>query len=109
VGQTVALHSAAAGDADGWRRFDLWSGRVASREQVLQACPHDAIVGLAVVLGIDALGCGWRVRLERAQPLAPLGPIASGDLDLWPIPLRWRGRLQELVAGGSGSTAGREA
>jgi hypothetical protein len=98
VGQAVALHSAGAGDAEGWRRFDAWASSSTSRQEVLERCPHSALVGIASVVGVDALGLSWRVRLAPTRTLAPLGPIASGDLELWPLPLRWRDQLHQVVS-----------
>ncbi len=105
LGHQVALHTAATGDASGWRRLDLWiEGRV-KRHVVAERCPHRAIIGVARIVGVDALGAAWRVRFGEAVPLAPVGPVASGDLELWGITQTQRVRVRRLILGAQNPAA----
>jgi hypothetical protein len=97
VGRNIALHSGASGDASGWRRLDVWSRSPVTRQAVAGECPHLAIVGVARVESVAPRGACWQVRLVEAQPLAPVGRIASGELELWPIPRRWREELERAL------------
>jgi hypothetical protein len=93
LGHVIALHAAATGDASGWRRLDQWAEGLASRKEVRERCPHRALIGVAVVAGVDCLGRAWRLRFQDAKEVPPIGPISSGDLELWAIP----GRQRELL------------
>jgi hypothetical protein len=97
VGRTVALHSAAKGDADGWRQLDRWAEGQAERKVVAERCPHHAIVGVALVVGVDCFGRSWRIRFADAREVAPIGPISAGELELWAIPGRQREALHQAV------------
>ena len=97
VGRTVALHAAATGDASGWRQLDRWAEGQAERKAVAERCPHRAIVGVAIVAGVDCFGRSWRLRFSAAHEVAPIGPISAGDLELWAIPGRQREALHQAV------------
>ncbi len=97
VGRTVALHAAATGDAGGWRHLDQWAEGRPERKQVAEHCPHRAIVGVAVVAGVDCFGRSWRLRFANAREVAPIGPLSPGDLELWVIPGRQREALHQAV------------
>lgn len=97
VGRTVALHAAATGDAGGWRHLDQWAEGRPERKLVAERCPHRAIVGVAVVAGVDCFGRSWRLRFASAREVAPIGPVSPGDLELWVIPGRQREALHQAV------------
>ncbi len=100
VGGLVALHSAAAGDADGWRRFDAWTDGRVDRKQVADLCPHNAIIGLAVVDAAVRHGPLWRLHFGRAVVIDPIGPLLEDDNELWPIPRRRREQIKRVFLAG---------
>ena len=99
VNTLVALHSSSAGDADGWRRLDVWTEGRVERREVADRCPHSSIVGIAIVVRVDVDAAGWRVVFGRAAPIGPLGPIVAGELELWPVPARMRAQLRHALVG----------
>ena len=90
LGHAVALHAASTGDASGWRRFDQWAKGDIKRKEVAGRCPHCAIVGVGVIDGIDCFGRTWRLRFRELVEVQPIGPVSTGDLELWAIPGRER-------------------
>ena len=84
-------------DASGGRQLDRWAEGRAERRAVAERCPHHAIVGVALVVGVDCFGRSWRIRFSAAYEVAPTGPISAGDLELWAIPGRQREARHQAV------------
>jgi hypothetical protein len=105
VGGLVALHSATAGDAEGWRRFDAWTEHEKKREEVARLCPHSAIVGVAMVEGAERRGAEWRIQFGLSMSIDAIGPIRVDEVEIWALPARRREQLRRVFVRPAGHRA----